>query len=220
VARVKDEVKRGAILESAKRLFAIHGFDATSMGQLAHDLDYPVGSIYTYFPSKKALLESIIEEGWNEFIETLVSGLAAASSGGSVPDQAKAELNPARLSLVSQLSYLVYVALPSLFKDVDLITILLAEAGKSADLETKMDKLVGIILSIIDNHEGVMVQGNTVIESDLKTGLAIILLGSLETVRVAARTDIRIANEEVVDFIARIVETSVGISLPVPGPVS
>jgi len=63
MARVKTMEKRALILETAKRLFATRNFDV-SMSAIAEEIGIPVGSIYTYFDSKQALVETIIEEGW------------------------------------------------------------------------------------------------------------------------------------------------------------
>jgi AcrR family transcriptional regulator len=47
-----------------------------SMNDIARKIGIPVGSIYTYFPSKQALIETIIEEGWNQFRTWLEQQLA------------------------------------------------------------------------------------------------------------------------------------------------
>ncbi|MBL8968279.1 MAG: helix-turn-helix transcriptional regulator, partial [Spirochaetaceae bacterium] len=71
MAREKDEAKRRAILAAAKRLFAERGFHGTSVADLARGTGLPVGSIYTYFENKEALMASVLEEGWNLFFEGL-----------------------------------------------------------------------------------------------------------------------------------------------------
>ncbi|HNV35823.1 MAG TPA: TetR/AcrR family transcriptional regulator [Rectinema sp.] len=63
------------MLETAKALFALEGMNV-SMNDIARKIGIPVGSIYTYFPSKQALIETIIEEGWNQFRTWLEQQLA------------------------------------------------------------------------------------------------------------------------------------------------
>ncbi|MEN6477945.1 MAG: helix-turn-helix domain-containing protein, partial [Rectinema sp.] len=127
MSRSRDPAKRETILREAKRLFARDGYDAASMGTLARAAGLPVGSLYTYFSGKEAIIEAIVEEGWGEFIFGLEAGLAAEHG------------------LEARIDYLVYQALPGLFVDVDLITILLSEAGRSARLGEKLDRLASLV---------------------------------------------------------------------------
>ena len=60
MARERDEGKRLAILAAAKRLFASRGFHGGSVSDLAHEVDLPVGSIYTYFENKEAIVAAIV----------------------------------------------------------------------------------------------------------------------------------------------------------------
>ena len=83
MAREKDETKRSAILAAAKRLFAKQGFHGTSISDLARETDLPVGSIYTYFENKEALIRIVVEEGWGEFFDGLLRILGTASTPGT-----------------------------------------------------------------------------------------------------------------------------------------
>ena len=112
MARMKTAAKRALILETAKRLLASKNIDV-SMGQIAEAIGIPVGSIYTYFDSKQSLIETIIEEGWNEFRAWTEEGLAGCKTSEGTGD--------ARTQSLISLSFLVNRALPKLFSDVDLI---------------------------------------------------------------------------------------------------
>ena len=135
MARPKDADKRQLILAKAKRLFAERGYERSSMSALASFIGIPVGSLYTYFPSKEALLGVIIEEGWSEFSSYLQEGL------GQSPASRGAGL--------AKLAFLIRRALPALFKDMDLIAILLGQAGSATRLKEKLDFLASLIASII-----------------------------------------------------------------------
>lgn len=53
---------RTRILDAAQCLFAAHGFDATPTKAIAEYASVPNGLIFYYFPTKKALLETLIAE--------------------------------------------------------------------------------------------------------------------------------------------------------------
>jgi AcrR family transcriptional regulator len=52
-------LRHRAYLGAARRLVATEGLDALTMQRLADELDAAVGTIYTYFPSKSALLAAV-----------------------------------------------------------------------------------------------------------------------------------------------------------------
>ena len=47
------------VLDAAMRLLVEEGAHALTIQRLAHDLDYAVGALYRYFPSKDALLADL-----------------------------------------------------------------------------------------------------------------------------------------------------------------
>jgi len=66
--------KRKALLEAAARLFAAHGFDRTSIAEIAGKARVFKASLYHYYPSKSALLYDIIRE----HLAYVAAALAAA----------------------------------------------------------------------------------------------------------------------------------------------
>ena len=210
MARRKDAEKRRRILDEAKRIFAQAGFDRTSMGTVAERAGIPVGSLYTYFDSKETLLGAIIEEGWAEFATSLEMGLNAASAGahagGCVPEG----------DALGKLSFLVLRAFPALLNDADLIAILLAQADRSSLLAEKLERLAAIIAAIIAEYRGSKEPGGESVAAvpGLKAGIAVMLLGSLETVRLIRRAGVGLAVSDVSAFLASTVEAALGCSLP------
>ena len=71
MARSLDEKKRRKILDSAYRYFGELGFNATSVKTIAGAAGVAPGSIYTYFRNKEELFCSAVEDGWNQFAETV-----------------------------------------------------------------------------------------------------------------------------------------------------
>jgi AcrR family transcriptional regulator len=199
MARERDEGKRLAILGAAKRLFAARGFLGTSVSDLAAEVDLPVGSIYTYFENKDAVLGTIIEEGWEEFLKSL----GGVISGPGAPEE--------RLALV------VYRFLPELFGDIDLISIILAEADRASNLEDKLERLASLLSGLIAELAAARGVAMDFPPRRAMAAITIYLLGSLDALRIARSTGIEIGPEDLIDFIRLSVENSFGVVLAPPG---
>ncbi|MGH8701293.1 MAG: TetR/AcrR family transcriptional regulator, partial [Burkholderiales bacterium] len=48
---------REVILDTAERLFAVHGVDSVALRDLARDMNLTAPSLYNHFPSKQALYD-------------------------------------------------------------------------------------------------------------------------------------------------------------------
>ena len=217
MARRKDADKRQLILGEAKRMFAGKGYDATSMAALAKRIGIPVGSLYTYFESKEALLNTIIEEGWGEFFLYLQGGLGSGSPDRAAESGAEggsSEVGSSGSGALSRLAFLVRKALPELFRDLDLIAILLAQADQSSRLGEKLEQLAFLVDSIIMDFRKAERENAGSGIPNLKTGLAVMLLGSLETMRLIHRAGIDIGMEDVIAFLVLTIEGALGCSLP------
>lgn len=68
----KRQARREAILRTAVGVVAEHGIEALTLQEIAETLDYTVGALYRYFPSKDALVA--------ELQRSLVRGLEAATA--------------------------------------------------------------------------------------------------------------------------------------------
>jgi AcrR family transcriptional regulator len=204
MARRKDEDKRQTILGEAKKRFAQAGYESTSMTELASLAGIPVGSLYTYFESKETILETIIEEGWGEFLDGLLRGVAQAETSATT-DSAKQ---------LAKLSFLVKIALPGLFRDLDLIAILLTRAGRDSGLEEKLDFLTDYIVGIIGAYNASKGRLESFDRVYFKTALAVFLLGSLEVMRLIYHGGVDIEARDVLAFLISSVEGALGSSLP------
>ncbi|HWP69003.1 MAG TPA: hypothetical protein VN437_06825, partial [Rectinemataceae bacterium] len=160
-----------------------------------------------YFDSKESLLATIIEEGWGEFAAYLENGMAEEV-------RRSVAQNPSTDSNLVRLAYLVKAALPELFRDLDLIAILLAQAGRTSRLEEKLDYLATFVSSIVLDYQRAQGKGELQNVSVLKTGLAVMLLGSLELMRLIFHASIDIAAEDVIAFLVSTVEAALGCALP------
>jgi AcrR family transcriptional regulator len=79
-----------AFLTTAKALVAAEGLDALTMQRLAAELDCAVGTAYTYFPSKSALVAEVqreaidrLTESYARFATTFDAEVAAEGSTGA-----------------------------------------------------------------------------------------------------------------------------------------
>lgn len=198
--RSRSPAKRAAILDTAKRLFAAEG-DRVSMATVARELGIPVGSIYTYFPSKEALVTSIIEEGWGEFIAWVEEGLCRCAERNTDP-----------------IAFLLDDALPRLFADVDLIMLLLEHAGTAARLDEKLERLGALIMEAHESEahaagsaigRNILPEGEkppaSAMQAIYRTGIVVMLLGGLETLRIAARTGLDVKAADILVFLRHVV---------------
>lgn len=71
-----DPVKRGQILDGAKRVFMKMGYDAASMNDVTREAGVSKGTIYVYFQSKEELFAALIERAKGLFTESIRELLA------------------------------------------------------------------------------------------------------------------------------------------------
>lgn len=65
VARKKEETKQ-RIITTAINLFKGQGVDATTMEQIAREVDIAKGTLYNYFPVKEAIISEYIQRSFKE----------------------------------------------------------------------------------------------------------------------------------------------------------
>jgi AcrR family transcriptional regulator len=75
----QDQEKTDLILETARKRFALYGFDKTTMREIADDLNMSKGSLYYYFPDKENLYRAIIYKEHELFIRMIQTELATTS---------------------------------------------------------------------------------------------------------------------------------------------
>lgn len=78
MVQVLKETIRSQIIDAAEALFAKDGYKKATMGAIAEQAGIATGSIYTYFPTKKALFESIITPAFAREFSTLTTNRIAA----------------------------------------------------------------------------------------------------------------------------------------------
>lgn len=73
--------KRERLLHAAAEVFWQHGFSATSLADIAHASDIPLGNIYYYFKTKAAIAEGFAEI----FVASTLRSLAGIDQNAKLP---------------------------------------------------------------------------------------------------------------------------------------
>lgn len=68
----KPEVRRQEIVATATRLFLEKGYERTSTTDVMKALEIAKGTIYHYFPSKEALMEAVVDQLADDYVQRRV----------------------------------------------------------------------------------------------------------------------------------------------------
>ena len=65
MAMVKEDTrsKRQAIIEAARKIFAMKGYEDTTIAEIAEDAGIAVGTVYLYFGNKRDIYTSVTRLG-------------------------------------------------------------------------------------------------------------------------------------------------------------
>jgi len=74
-----DTSRRSLILKAAAKLFREHGYERTSVRQIAEVLGMTSGSLFYHFATKEELLVAVMEEGVRDIMRGVQNGLAGES---------------------------------------------------------------------------------------------------------------------------------------------
>jgi AcrR family transcriptional regulator len=77
MAQTKKPAVREAILAAALQLFSAHGYNATTLSQIARAAGVSTANLYVYFGSKMAILYAIYDPWLRRRLETLAADLPA-----------------------------------------------------------------------------------------------------------------------------------------------
>jgi AcrR family transcriptional regulator len=76
--RARERLQRSAeVLGAARRLFVRRGYDGTTMADIAAASEFAIGTLYQLFPSKEAILRSLLEDQIDGLIRQLSETAAA-----------------------------------------------------------------------------------------------------------------------------------------------
>jgi len=78
------ELSRAKIVETALELFAQHGYEATSVRMIAQAAGIAQGLLYNYFPSKEALLATIVRQSMADVRESFARAEEGTDPQGQI----------------------------------------------------------------------------------------------------------------------------------------
>jgi len=103
------------ILDVAESLFAERGFFRTTMKEIAREAEFALGTIYSYFRSKKLLYEQVLVRKISDLAEQLKESIrAAASPQAQVENFIRTKLQFLRNNLAFLKLYLGTIEMPEL----------------------------------------------------------------------------------------------------------
>lgn len=120
--RRKTADARAAILQAATQLFAQHGYDATTTRMIAKEAGVAEGTIYVYFPSKRHILLSLIQQA---SVPVVTSRLASAE--GQSDEEILRTLFTERIEFGRQYAPLLKTLLSEAMHDAELAQQLIRE---------------------------------------------------------------------------------------------
>ena len=128
------------ILDVAESIFAKEGFFRATMRQIARKAEFALGTIYSYFGSKRQLYEKVIETKVNKLVDSVTKEMAEAPSvQGKVEKFIHTKMTFLHKNLLFLRLYLAEVDVPRL--DVNSIL--------SRKVHEKYDSMLCILTDII-----------------------------------------------------------------------
>lgn len=95
--QVVREHRRVAIVRAALTVFARHGYQGSSIRQIAQEANIAQGLLYNYFPSKEALLLAVMEQGMADVLLSF-----AEADAGATPRERLERLVQSSFALIRQ----------------------------------------------------------------------------------------------------------------------
>lgn len=78
----RSDVTRGLVLDTAERLFALQGYDATGVRQIAEEAGVNLGAIHYYWRTKDMLCRDALERRLLPILSQRIDGLDRVEAGG------------------------------------------------------------------------------------------------------------------------------------------
>jgi AcrR family transcriptional regulator len=155
--------KRRAILRAAIRVFAVKGYHACRVQDVATEAGVAYGLVYHYFSSKEELLETIFRGTWRR----LVDGLNEIADGGAPADE--------------QIRRVCALVLRAWLADPELVRVLVREVARSPQLQREVDDVAHAFAALERIVAGGQARGELKQEVDPKLA-AWVLYGALEEI--------------------------------------
>jgi len=176
---MRSEARARQILGCAKRVFAQRGFHAASISHICEAAGIGRGTLYQYFPNKRAVLTAILRETL-ERIRALMERQEAQASSFAPPEQVTRSV--AIEYSARQLRELLQVV----FEDEHTLRILLREAvGLDASVEEILGEIDSTLIAIVERSLVASQRAGFVRELDARA-VATMVVGGVEKLALAA----------------------------------
>ncbi|MBR4658328.1 MAG: TetR/AcrR family transcriptional regulator [Clostridia bacterium] len=128
---------RKEILEAALDLFAVNGYEATSISQLADAVGIRKASLYSHFANKQDILDTVVETVLKGYADRSIFARADWDDPGFTKDKAGMTAEDAAKLVRGQLRYILHD--PHISKGRKLLMIEQFRNAELAELQTKQN---------------------------------------------------------------------------------
>jgi AcrR family transcriptional regulator len=147
--RARNRLERHrAFLQEAKAIVAAEGLDALTMARLADRLDCAVGTAYTYFPSKSALVAEVQRDAIETLTESYV--LFRARFDAQVAASGPPEDVAAAAHLVGFARFWI-ATLTAYPEEARLLQVLMADPGTDTIVDDDLNRVVPAAMRLLEH---------------------------------------------------------------------
>ena len=125
------------ILNAALDLFSVHGFEATSISQIADAVGIRKASLYSHFESKQAILDAIVKEVLEQYAEHSIFAQADWDDPAFTKDKQHMTPDAAAQMIQGQLRYILHD--PAISRSRKMLVIEQFQNQELAKLQTKQN---------------------------------------------------------------------------------
>ena len=143
------------ILEAALDLFSVHGFEATSISQIASAVGIRKASLYSHFESKQAILDAIVKDVLEQYAAHSIFARADWANPSDTMEKQAQDSDTATQMLLGQIRYILHD--PHISKARKMLVMEQFQNPELAKLQTKqnytdvMQYFTGLVKHLIQN---------------------------------------------------------------------
>ena len=143
------------ILEAALDLFSVHGFEATSISQIASAVGIRKASLYSHFESKQAILDAIVKDVLEQYAAHSIFARADWENPSDTMEKQAQDSDTATQMLLGQIRYILHD--PHISKARKMLVMEQFQNPELAKLQTKqnytdvMQYFTGLVKYLIGN---------------------------------------------------------------------
>ena len=145
--RARNRLERHrAFLQTAKAVVASEGLEALTMQRLATDLDCAVGTAYTYFPSKSALVAELQRDAIETLTESYLLFRGRFDTGVASAESTSAVVSLAHLVGFGRFWVATFDTFP---EEARLLQLLMSEPGRSVIADDDVGRVIPAAMRLL-----------------------------------------------------------------------